>query len=302
MARVLAGIGNESENRQFLLPTMRALLEAGTDGLALCDEEGRYLLYNDRAKKLLGLGGAVPHLLFRFDGTTPFPPEELPVARALLGEEIRGVELVVRDARNGSEILVHAAARPILDSEGGVIGAVCSFADVSDLKMSRDYLTMMATTDELTGLPNYRALRNRLADLCAEGARGRSFALVFADVDHFKLVNDRYGHAVGNEILAKIARVLRTQVRNTDLVARFGGEEFCVLFVDVDEARAIGLAERLRESVEALEFAERLTASFGVCEYSSRFSDVEALMRAADQALYRAKARGRNCVIGFHDP
>jgi diguanylate cyclase (GGDEF)-like protein len=301
LARVFGGFASESENRQLLLPSLRALLESVAEAIAVCDEQGNYLLFNDKARRLLGLGSAAPFPIFRFDGSAHLPADEFPATRALRGEECRGVEMMVRDPRAPCGALVQASARAISDAEGRVIGAVCTFVDVKELQSTQDYLVMMATTDELTGLPNYRALRSRLSDLWAEGDRGRAFAIVFADVDHFKRINDQYGHGTGNEVLARVARVLRKQVRNTDLVARFGGEEFCILFVDVDEVRAIALAERLRETVEALEFAERLTVSFGVCEYSPRFADAEALMRAADQALYRAKARGRNCVVGFHD-
>lgn len=173
-------------------------------------------------------------------------------------------------------------------------------SDVTSLKQAEQRLSELATTDDLTGLPNARALRQRLAQLVSEGERGRKFAVVVADIDHFKKVNDGHGHKMGDEVLAAIARTLRQSVRGVDFVARYGGEEFVILLSDVDEELACMLAEAMRRAVAAVERPLRVTCSFGVCASTSHVgSDADALVRAADAALYRAKSDGRDRVVGY---
>jgi diguanylate cyclase (GGDEF)-like protein/PAS domain S-box-containing protein len=169
-------------------------------------------------------------------------------------------------------------------------------ADITELKRVQVRLAELATTDELTGIANQRAFRERLNQLVAEGERGRTFSLCIVDADHFKRINDTLGHPVGDQALISMARVLAKSTRRVDHVARYGGEEFSVLFVDVDEATATALAERLRQAVEAIAGPVRVTASFGVAAYR-RGSSVAELLKAADRALYAAKQQGRNRVV-----
>jgi diguanylate cyclase (GGDEF)-like protein len=130
-----------------------------------------------------------------------------------------------------------------------------------------------------------------------------SLGLLMLDLDQFKQVNDRYGHQSGDRVLQEVARVLLRQVRSMDLVARYGGEEFAIILLEIDHHRAGDIAERLRCAVEALEtpslegYPLKITASFGAaCFPNNAVSKVE-LIQQADQALYEAKDRGRNCVV-----
>ena len=180
-------------------------------------------------------------------------------------------------------------------------------SDITELKEAQEQLARLAVTDELTGLPNLRALHERLALHLAEADRGRSFALVMLDVDNFKMINDAYGHKVGDEALRVLSHCLREHVRATDLVARYGGEEFCLLFSDVDELTAVALAEKLRAAVEQISEPVHVTASFGVCASTwDGFAELErtadSMIRLADDALYRAKRAGRNRVELAHSP
>jgi diguanylate cyclase (GGDEF)-like protein len=121
---------------------------------------------------------------------------------------------------------------------------------------------------------------------------------VLGDVDHFKKVNDTYGHSVGDEVLAHVGQVLRQSVRCTDFVARYGGEEFCVLFTDVDEQRAVRLADNLRRTLAERRCRVAITCSFGVCaNRAGERTEAAALLKAADRALYTAKHQGRNRVV-----
>jgi diguanylate cyclase (GGDEF)-like protein/PAS domain S-box-containing protein len=178
-------------------------------------------------------------------------------------------------------------------------------SDITELKEAQDQLARLAVTDELTGLPNLRALHERLSLLLAEAERGRCFALVMLDVDNFKMINDAYGHKMGDEALRMLGQCLRQHVRATDLVARYGGEEFCVLFSDADELTAVALAEKLRSALERISEPVHITASFGVCASTwNGFAELErtadSMIRAADDALYRAKRGGRNRVELAH--
>lgn len=155
-----------------------------------------------------------------------------------------------------------------------------------------------AMSDGLTGLPNRRALDLALTHELATARRsGQPFAVVMADVDHFKAINDQFGHRAGDATLAAFAARLRQALREQDLPFRFGGEEFCVLLPATDGDGAVALAERLRQAVAQPGDGDKrpLTASFGIAIW--RIGDTAAtLFDRADQALYRAKMRGRDRV------
>ena len=161
-----------------------------------------------------------------------------------------------------------------------------------------------AVIDPLTGMLNRKALETRSAEL-AEQSRvsGQPVGLILCDVDHFKAVNDTHGHAMGDAVLADVAYRIRKELRAYDLAYRLGGEEFVVLVPGASAQTASELAERLRtaiaeESVEGVE----VTASFGVAVHAGRGLDMKRLLEACDEALYRAKASGRNCVRTPEDP
>ncbi|NJR80069.1 diguanylate cyclase [Sphingomonas corticis] len=188
-------------------------------------------------------------------------------------------------------------SRATLDAQGRVSGAVCVIRDVSHRKEAERRWALVAMTDPLTGLPNRRALDEALADrLSAGDARPATLALF--DLDRFKSVNDRHGHAVGDEVLRAFADVLRAGVRDRDLVARIGGEEFAALIDGADLDAARGVCERVRARLADLEIAAgasrlRVTVSAGMAPLPPRGSASE-VMASADAALYRAKAEGRN--------
>ena len=172
-------------------------------------------------------------------------------------------------------------------------------ADANDrLQQKNDELEALSVTDGLTGLVNHRALMQRLAE---EGQRSmrnaKPFAVIMADVDHFKAYNDTFGHPEGDVVLKKVAYLLKECTRTVDCVARYGGEEFAALLPETDLSGAMEVAERMRARVEAAEFpGRRITLSIGVAEFPKDAPTPKDVIAAADAALYTAKRGGRNQV------
>ncbi len=167
-------------------------------------------------------------------------------------------------------------------------------------------LTQMAFTDQLTGMANFRFFSQRLSDEIKRCERyGHLLSLLMADLDHFKAFNDKYGHPAGNKALQHISRTLYAEVRDTDLLARYGGEEFALILPHTTKAEASSLAERIRFRIEnsRLQLDGRtsvtMTICVGVATLPRDARGEEALLDAADHALYQAKQSGRNRVCMF---
>ncbi|KQM68684.1 diguanylate cyclase [Xylophilus sp. Leaf220] len=170
-------------------------------------------------------------------------------------------------------------------------------------------LERLSLTDPLTGILNRRAFTEALRNSATRAdARHLPIAVMLFDIDHFKQVNDRHGHEAGDRVLMRVAAVAQNMLRTGETVARYGGEEFIVLLVHPDPAGAMRAAERLRSGIEAacidLQNGQqvRVTASFGVATARNALCNLEDLLRAADTALYAAKAQGRNRVVLAQDP
>jgi len=192
-----------------------------------------------------------------------------------------------------------------LDQDGGTRWML-GIADVTEQKRTEERLRELATTDPLTGALN----RRQLYELAEEEVRRaerywRPLCFAMLDLDHFKAVNDRFGHAVGDEALKAVAAAIRRSLRATDRLARHGGEEFVVMLPETPLATARGALERIRASVESLHFEARgepvrVTVSAGVVAWRSGES-VDAVLDRADAALYAAKRGGRNQVVAGED-
>jgi diguanylate cyclase (GGDEF)-like protein len=177
-----------------------------------------------------------------------------------------------------------------------------------ELARKREELLTLSRTDPLTGLSNRRYFEERLGEEFARARRYRSaLSLVMLDIDHFKRVNDTYGHPFGDEVLRAVALASRARLREVDLLARYGGEELIALLPETSPADALRACERVREAIEALALeyrasdgaqqTVRCTASLGLASLPSpTLQTAEDLMRAADESLYRAKEGGRNRV------
>jgi diguanylate cyclase (GGDEF)-like protein len=169
-----------------------------------------------------------------------------------------------------------------------------------------DELKARARTDDLTSLPNFRAFRERIDGEIDRASRYESrFGVLVLDLDRFKNYNDTYGHLAGNDALQRVARAIRETVRSVDFPARYGGEEFAVILPEIDAAAVATIAERVRAAVEALPASAggaKVTVSIGAAIYPVDGANAEPLFKKADERLYQAKERGRNCVVTLPAP
>ena len=207
----------------------------------------------------------------------------------------------------GAPIRVHGSLWGVVNltskSSTGVtevmLERLAQFAELVEIAIgnteARASLELQATTDQLSGLPNRRALEQHLShEIELAATRGTSLSAVVLDIDHFKKVNDTFGHIIGDVVLADVAARLRGVARQDEIVARFGGEEFVWLLPGTDGAEALLAAERARKAIESEPFGEvgSITVSAGVCEL--RDAGSHSLLACADRALYAAKHAGRN--------
>ena len=218
--------------------------------------------------------------------------------------DLRVVPLIAAGEAHG--VLV-VAARPGERLRKETVDAVVALADVLALALASakafDIVERKATTDGLTGVWNRRTLDEKLAEAAARARRsGGALCVMITDVDHFKSVNDTWGHTTGDEVLKGIARSLQLQARTTDIVARLGGEEFVVVCEATDLAGATVVAERMRVALKALQFSTpkgplSVTSSFGVALLLADDTDGHATLEHADKQLYKAKQQGRDRVV-----
>ncbi len=209
----------------------------------------------------------------------------------------------VMDA-NGNQRFLETNARPILDDEGNLIGFSGVDREITDHQLF-DRREARSWDDALTGLPTRGLFLDRLEVALAHSRRsGHGLAVFFIDLDHFKLINDTFGHAVGDDVLKTVASALRALIREEDTAARFGGDEFTVLLMGMSSREeALKLATRIQASVsQPLELGGTrvfVSASIGISMFPEDGVDAEALLRNADNAMYRAKELGRNDIQLF---
>ncbi|MBC7900986.1 MAG: GGDEF domain-containing protein [Saprospiraceae bacterium] len=235
----------------------------------------------------------------------------------VLNTETQAVEYVLTDfgAKNGTYVNGEKIEQETLQNGDKItIGDHILRFDLLD-EIDREYqrqIHRLISHDDLTGLLSSRSF---FSELRLEAARakkdGRSFCVLMMDIDHFKLVNDTYGHLTGSKTLEEIGGLIINCVRNGDAAARFGGEEFAAFLLDAEIAQAVVAAERIRSEIAAHPFSvirkskpsetHHVTISIGVSSFPDDSSDPIELVEMADSALYRAKREGRNRVSAYRD-
>jgi len=211
------------------------------------------------------------------------------------------IPMVVYDEVLGVINLTNKRDRSGFASDLDLLKAV---ADQAAVAYNKHQLWDMSITDSLTGLYDRRYFKIRLMDEFQRAERyNKTLSIAMSDLDHFKMINDTFGHAVGDQFLVAIGRYMQMNVRNVDIVARYGGEEFIMFFPETDKNTALSLSERLREGVADIELPPypQTTISFGVVSYPDDGEDMEDLIHKADMAMYMAKQAGRNRSVTYSD-
>src|SRR5262245_8034933 len=313
---------------------VRKALDTLTEGVIVIDPTGRIVLANEAFRALHGeerlsystVASEIPGLKEALGRPAADHPWRIAMRNGTkVAGEVLEITRVLNDPRK-----VKLGASPITDARGALRGCLVSFTDVteldrkntalekalSELEVSRrkiatqnEELKQLANIDPLTGCMNRRAFLEA-ADALIRGARNglTPVSCVMADLDRFKSFNDDLGHAVGDQVLQQVARVLKAALRPTDLLCRYGGEEFCIILPDLNADHAATVAERMRSRVEeqagpGLRRRPHLTVtvSLGLSALEFGATTLSALIDEADRALYAAKQAGRNRLIRYDD-
>jgi diguanylate cyclase (GGDEF)-like protein/PAS domain S-box-containing protein len=291
------------------------LIDNMHDGVAFVDRELRLFAWNTGAERMTGVAAAAaqgriwtPALLdLRNERGQRVSVEQCPVTLAVQS----GVQSLTRlsiAGRSGRDVTIDLHAIPVRKADGSMLGATLLLQDASpekSLEQQCQALQDRATRDPLTQVAN-RAEFDRLHELFIEAHMEGALpcSLIITDIDHFKQVNDNYGHPAGDEVLIGFAVLLKSMCRSGDVVARYGGEEFVVLCADCNNAAAAARAEQIRRKLTELQQPalgnRAITASFGVTELQPGDTP-EIMLRRADRALLLAKDQGRNQVVQLGD-
>ncbi len=288
-------------------------LQSIGDGVITTDADGIVEYVNPVAEELTGwkvddASGRALEEIFRGFHEETCEPLENPLDVAIKRDRaIKSVRPTLLIRRDGNELYIESTASPIRDGKGVVTGGVLVFHDVSEARELNKRLSYHASHDSLTGLVNRREFENRLERaLKSARARETSYALLYLDLDQFKIVNDSCSHNAGDALLHQLGALLKSKIRWRDTIARLGGDEFGVLLESCALDQAMQTAEELRKAISEFKFvwderSFRLGVSIGVVPITAENEDVAALLSAADSACAAAKEAGRNRVHSFQE-
>ena len=287
------------------------------------DPETRILTWSQEVFRMLGYA-ELTHVPTLEEWIQCFDQSDRDAQQSLMDDALAngvGYSVDMRLARSTTdgECWVHVKGDPVLRADGTAERLVGTIMDITERKAVeatvRDYadalesqtaqlqsindkLAAIATEDGLTGLKNHRAFQERIAEEFTRARRyGAPLSVLMVDIDHFKEYNETHGHPAGDEVLAKIAAIIKSVARSIDIVARYGGEEFAVILPQTDVAGALATADRLRTQVESSNWPHgQITVSIGLSKVEPEMADHSELVTCADMALYEAKRKGRNRV------
>jgi diguanylate cyclase (GGDEF)-like protein len=295
---------------EFQSSLIEAIKEASPDGILVADEKGLIIFYNQRVLDIFGVPAL--EVVIAKDGTVTHLDETM----------LAHVTSLVKNKEAFLKRVLELYANPQLDDHYEIelkdgrfldryskalwgknqqyLGRVWFFRDITEYRQLEHQLKDASQQDPLTGVANRRYFFERAADEFSRAQRfKRDLSLVMLDIDLFKKVNDRWGHDIGDRVIQSLCETINSILREVDLLARIGGEEFVVIVPDTNIDGAFQLAERLRQSVAASTIKEgeeciTFTISAGVAAVSSEDMSIQETLKRADTALYAAKNAGRN--------
>ena len=299
------------------------------DALLVLDTDGRILLANAAFQRMNGstkkitIGMGISEIAWLKNATISMGPLGAPWERALR-EQVAVTDIHMRAINDAATTIdLSVSCSLVRDDNGTMRGCLVSLTDQSELERSNEQLRNaiaeigqsrarikaqneklqhLASRDPLTACFNRRAFFEQLAPKFSSALRNNdNLCCIMTDIDHFKNFNDLYGHAVGDQVIRTVATNIERQLRQEDLLCRYGGEEFCIVLFDVNTETAFNIAERIRIALEnhgnsAVRSIEvhQITSSFGIASLADGAGTVEHLIEQADSALYASKANGRN--------
>ena len=298
-----------AEERSLLRVTLASI----GDAVITTDARGDITWLNPVAERLTGwlaneAQGRPLMQVFHIVNESSREPAPDPVASCLEQGQIVGLaNHTLLLARDGSEYGIEDSAAPIRNERGDVLGAVLVFHDVSEQRRLSGEMSYRATHDAMTGLVNRAEFETRLQRMLTKAHEDDSHhALLYIDLDQFKLVNDACGHAVGDQLLQQMAKLLGEAIRNRDTLARLGGDEFAIILEHCSTDQAQRVAQKICDRMDDFRFIHeerrfRIGTSIGLVPVDKRWATTVAIQQAADASCYAAKEAGRNRVHAWFD-
>lgn len=292
---------------------LRVTLHSIGDAVITTDAHGRVQWLNPVAERMTGWPNETARdkpltQVFHIVNELSREPEVSPVARCLAEDiNVGQIDHTLLISRDGTEYGIEDSAAPIRDEHGQVLGVVLVFHDVTEQRRMGHEMNFRATHDELTGLVNRAEFDTRLGRVLDEAHQdGSTHALMYIDLDQFKLVNDACGHAVGDQLLCQVTSLLQGCVRARDTLARLGGDEFGVILEHCTVNQAHRVAQDICDQMEEFRFIHdgrrfRIGTSIGLVPIDKRWANTALVLQAADTSCYAAKEAGRNRVHAWYD-
>ncbi|WP_438969941.1 sensor domain-containing diguanylate cyclase [Methylophaga sp.] len=277
------------------LELWRVLFEQSAEGMVVIDLSGNVVEVNKRYADMLGYTIEEMLHLQVWDWDTQFEQEE--IKKMLLEVDDKGAYFETKQRRKDGTVIEVGLSNNGATYKGEKL-IFCLCRDITQQKQDQAKILRLAMIDNLTGLFNRHAFEAKLDNEINRVSRySKPLSVLMYDLDHFKKINDNFGHNAGDAVLLKVAELVRDNIRDVDMASRWGGEEFLVLMpeADIDEAKVV--AEKLRKVIAEHPFEEvkSVTASFGVTQFVADESP-ESFLKRVDDAMYLAKQQGRNCV------
>lgn len=283
----------------------QSVFEQAAVGIARVSPRGLFVEVNQKLCDILGYSKKVLMQKTFQEITHPDDLEkDLEFVHKMLRNELVTYSMEKRYFdKNGSVIWINLTASLVRDSAGEPKYFIAIIDDIGKRKKIEERLEIQATHDSLTGLCNRQLLDIEMGKELARAVRyDRPLSVLMIDIDHFKRVNDTYGHQAGDQVLKELAKSMELSSRDTDIVGRYGGEEFLLVLPELDHQQALIFAERIRKMAKSLNVVFNaqnihVSVSVGVATYPEHGAEVEKLITASDNAMYKAKANGRDQVV-----